>query len=187
MKCDIEISVTAEDEEYDTIEIPQCLRESTVEPMSSVVKQNDLVCLPDRYANKLRKSSENSEITNGHFGNDLVSREKDLSTALKWIKQEILQMKEQDRSLMKQFIDLRSTIVQLRCMYEFQSSNSDISSLSGSNYSLDESYRHSPPLRHGLNGHLEVEGTEFRARTSSLLTPRRSNITHIKWRSNEYI
>jgi hypothetical protein len=46
-------------------------------------------------------------------------------------------MKEQDRSLMKQFIDLRSTIVQLRCMYEFQRSNSDISSLSGSNYSLD--------------------------------------------------
>lgn len=90
MKCDIEISVTAEEEEYDTIEIPQCLRESTVEPMSNVVKHNDLVCLPDRYANKLRKSSENSEITNGHFGNDLVSREKDLSTALKWIKQEIV-------------------------------------------------------------------------------------------------
>ena len=96
-------------------------------------------------------------------------------------------MKEQDRSLMKQFIDLRSTIVQLRCLYEFQSSNSDISSMSGSNYSLDESFRNSPPLRNGFHGYLEVDGTEFRARTSSLLTPRRSQITHIKWRSNEYI
>ena len=93
-------------------------------------------------------------------------------------------MKEQDRSLMKQFIDLRSTIVQLRCMYEFQRSNSDISSLSGSNYSLDESFRNSPTPR---NSYLEVDGTEFRARTSSLLTPRKTHITHLKWRSNEYI
>lgn len=187
MKCDIEISITEEEDKYDTIEIPHSLRESSVEPFSNDVSENGFVNLPDRYANKLlRKNNEGNEITNGHtaIGNDLISRENDLTTALKWIKQEILRMKEQDRSLMKQFIDLRSTIVQLRCMYEFQSSNSDISSLSGSNYSLDESFRNSPTPR---NSYLEVDGTEFRARTSSLLTPRKTHITHLKWRSNEYI
>jgi len=57
------------------------------------VRENGFVNLPDRYANKLlRKSNEGSEITNGHtaIGNDLISRENDLTTALKWIKQEIV-------------------------------------------------------------------------------------------------
>lgn len=189
MKCGIEINITTEGDDYDKIEIPLCLRESS-NTVFNVVSENGVVTLPDRYANKLRRSADPYEISNGNtsIGDDLLSRENDLTTALKWIKQEILQMKEQDRSLMKQFIDLRSTIVQLRCMYEFQSSNSDISSLSGSNYSLDESYRISPPPKHQLHGYLDVDGgTEFRTRTNSLLTPRRTQITHLKWKSNEYI
>jgi hypothetical protein len=93
MKCDIEISITEEEDKYDIIEIPQSLRESSVEPLSNDVRENGFVNLPDRYANKLlRKSNEGSEITNGHtsIGNDLISRENDLTTALKWIKQEIV-------------------------------------------------------------------------------------------------
>jgi len=101
-----------------------------------------------------------------------------------------INMKEQDKSLMKQFIELRSTIVQLRCMYEFNSSCSDISSMSGSNMSLDDSLRTASP--YGSPGllspiHADLECLEFRSRTSSLLTPKRSPVTRIKWKSNEYI
>ena len=96
MKCDIEISITSEGDEYDKIEIPACLRESSTDTLSDAVKENGIVDLPDRYANKLkmRKTGENGEITNGHtsIGDDLIARENDLTTALKWIKQEIVSL-----------------------------------------------------------------------------------------------
>ena len=100
-------------------------------------------------------------------------------------------MKEQDKALMKQFINLRSGIVQLRCLYEMNSSNSDISQDGGSCFSLDELRSSSPFTLH--NGYLvnpELEMTEFRERTTSLLAPRGRKpgpVTKIKWKSNEYI
>lgn len=96
MKCDIEINITSEDDNYDAIEIPACLRESTLQSLTNSVKENGVVRLPERYANKLKRNADVAD-SNGHFvgdicsvGNDLVTREKDLSTALKWIKQEIV-------------------------------------------------------------------------------------------------
>ncbi|GFS20382.1 hypothetical protein ElyMa_001569300 [Elysia marginata] len=50
-------------------------------------------------------------------------------------------MKEQDKSLLKQFIELRASILQLRCLYDpdLHGSCSDVSSVgSGSTYSLNE-------------------------------------------------
>ena len=99
-------------------------------------------------------------------------------------------MKEQDKTLMKQFINLRSGIVQLRCLYEMNGSNSDVSQ-EGSCFSLDELRTSSPHTLH--NGYLanpELEMTEFRTRTTSLLSPRGRKwgpVTKIKWKSNEYI
>ena len=94
MKCDIEINITSECDDYESIEIPECLRNTSLESLSDSVKENGIVSLPDRYAKKLRKPNENTEIANGHdcisVGNDLVSREQDLTIALQWIKQEIV-------------------------------------------------------------------------------------------------
>ena len=96
-------------------------------------------------------------------------------------------MKEQDRSLMKQFIDLRSTILQLRCVLEMHSSNSDVSSYGGSNISLDDTLNAGSPILNRKYLSVDMEATEFRSRTCSLLTPRKAPITRIKWKSNEYI
>lgn len=96
-------------------------------------------------------------------------------------------MKEQDKYLMKQFIDLRSTIKQLRCILEMQSSNSDISSMGGSNMSLDDVIVSGSPVIRNSYLTPEYEMTEFRSRTSSLLTPKKTPVTRIKWKSNEFI
>ena len=99
-------------------------------------------------------------------------------------------MKEQDKALMKQFINLRSGIVQLRCLYEPNGSNSDVSQ-ERSCFSLDELRTSSPhTLYNGYLANPELEMTEFRARTTSLLSPREwtcGPVTKIKWKSNEYV
>ena len=95
---------------------------------------------------------------------------------------------------MKQFVSLRSQIVQLRSLYvDFTSSNSDVS-LDGSCASLDDfvSPFFSPqPLCNGssLSPDLDLNNSEFRDRTTSLLSPSRKNgaVTRIKWKSDEYI
>ncbi|RUS76078.1 hypothetical protein EGW08_016152 [Elysia chlorotica] len=125
--------------------------------------------LPCRYQQRLQQDLENSNVvldeTNGSdvSRDDKDQREADLGTALKWIRQEIcnvsawersigisvwrdqnlsdLEMKEQDKSLLKQFIELRASILQLRCLCDpdLQGSCSDVSSVgSGSTYSLNE-------------------------------------------------
>ena len=99
-------------------------------------------------------------------------------------------MKEHDKALMKQFINLRSGIVQLRCLYEMNGSNSDVSQ-EGSCFSLDELRTSSPQtLQNGYLANPELEMTEFRARTTSLLFPRarkRGPVTKTKWKNNEYM
>lgn len=91
-----------------------------------------------------------------------------------------LQMKEQDKSLLKQFIELRANILQLRCMYEYHSSNSDVSSLEGSTASLNDAHKR----RHKL----PRCDSDFTSRTKSLLSLQGSpRCTRIKWRSDEYI
>ena len=99
-------------------------------------------------------------------------------------------MKEQDKALIKQFINLRSGIVQLRCFYEVNGSSTDVSE-EGSSLSMDELGTSSHHTLHGGNlTEPELQMTEFRARTTSLLSPRGRRggpVTKIKWKSNEYI
>ena len=101
-----------------------------------------------------------------------------------------ISMKEQDKALMKQFINLRSGIVQLQCLYKLNGIYSDVSQ-ERSCFSLDELGSSSPHTVHnGYLANLELEMTEFRARTTSLLSPRERKcgpVTKIKWKSNEYI
>lgn len=187
-KCDVEISVTSDTgEKHETMRVPPCLQDDD-EESEHVLMSPGTVRLPYRYV-QIIGHNKNGQ-TNPNMNNDLDSREKDLSTALKWIKQEIMQMKEQDKSLMRQFINLRSTIVQLRYMFEFHSSNSDVSSIGGSNISLDEIHKStSPPRSHHFLSPSDFfdNSVEFRARTSSLLTPKRTPVTRIKWKSNEFL
>ncbi|KAK3790258.1 hypothetical protein RRG08_034821 [Elysia crispata] len=105
------------------------------------------VQLPCRYQRRLQEDLENCNVSEDDSKepdvphDDMSQREEDLGTALKWIRQEILEMKEQDKSLLKQFIELRASILQLRCLYDpdLQGSCSDVSSVgSGSTYSLNE-------------------------------------------------
>ena len=98
-------------------------------------------------------------------------------------------MKEQDKALIKQFINLRSGIVQLRCLYELNGSSPDVSG-EGSCFSIDEITSSHHTLHNGYLADPELQMTEFRARTTSLLSPRGRKIgpvTKIKWKSNEYI
>lgn len=93
-------------------------------------------------------------------------------------------MKEQDKELMKQFVTLRSKLLQLRCLYEVHSSNSDLS-LDGSVLSLDESADSAD--------YLDTSGIEvdYRSRSSSLLMTEcpisNGPVTRIRWKSNEYL
>ncbi|KAL3868786.1 hypothetical protein ACJMK2_041547 [Sinanodonta woodiana] len=143
---------------------------------------SESVTLPERYQKCLDNNCKMHVVKTEDNDKD---REKDLETALKWIKQEMMLMKLQDRALMRQFIHLRSGIIQLRCLYELNSSNSDLS-YDGSNLSLDGSV--TSISQNGYLSSSELEPVEFRGRTSSLLAPKRTHsITRIKWASNEYI
>lgn len=130
-------------------------RNDDLEGQCSLMTSNDLqkqatlpeysIALPSRYQRRLQQGAENGNVVEedavSTSEEDMNQREEDLGTALKWIRQEILEMKEQDKSLLKQFIELRASILQLRCLYDLDlhGSCSDISSVgSGSTYSLNE-------------------------------------------------
>lgn len=185
-QCEVEISITMDGEE--TVEpVPECLQGAVMPaPELSDSNSEEQVTLPLRYVQLMNCADCDKQ----RVGDKLSDREKDLHTALKWIKQEIILMKEQDKALMKQFINLRSGIVQLRCLYEMTSSNSDISE-DGSCFSLDELRSAGPyAVQNGFLVNPDLEMTEFRARTTSLLSPRGRKwrpVTKIKWKSNEYI
>ena len=100
-----------------------------------------------------------------------------------------LTMKEHDKSLMRSFIELRSNLHRLRMrpaatrwrLSSSSSSGSSVASFSGSSASLDDRYESKfdwstvgSSLSSSLND-TEYLG-EFRPRTVSLLTPRKSHI-----------
>ncbi|KAL5022255.1 hypothetical protein ScPMuIL_001410 [Solemya velum] len=187
VKCDVEISITSDGEEIETLYLPPALQAAALLGYSSP-PQNDHVnpvSLPCRYSRLIDRNAGSTNEEND--SRDIQTRENDLTTALKWIKQEIFLMKEQDKSLMKQFIDIRSSILELRCFIEMYSSNSDISSFGGSTFSLDDLGSPSPVNSPGVLSSPDVDVTEFRSRSASLLSPKHSPITRIKWKSNEYI
>ncbi|XP_064626645.1 uncharacterized protein LOC135487145 [Lineus longissimus] len=64
------------------------------------------VALPPRY--KLPPGQR----MNGDTGHE--AREADLDVAIQWLRQEILQMKNQDRLLLRQFMSLSSTITEIK-------------------------------------------------------------------------
>ncbi|CAL1529843.1 unnamed protein product [Lymnaea stagnalis] len=152
--------------------------------------QQNSVTLPGRYRAKLAGSCDSlaspdrpvtSPASDGEIGqDDMSSREEDLSTALRWIRQEILLMKEQDKSLQRQFIELRTSILQLRCVYAIQGSYSDISSLEGSTYSLNE------PIKSPKMQHLVLEGDRFLNKLSISL-PSSPIVERFKWRNDDYM
>ncbi|XP_053395079.1 uncharacterized protein LOC123524204 [Mercenaria mercenaria] len=191
-RCDVEISVTFDGME--TVEpVPECLQEAFLSssPTDTGTSQQNHVTLPSRYAQWINNctDAEKQQISRDLAEEKPLKREKDLSTALEWIKQEMVIMKQQDKSLMKQFVTLRSKILQLRCIYDLSDSYSDLS-LDASTHSLDDRPE-SPYLSpNGNLGNPDIEMTEFRSRTSSLLIPRSQKagpITRIKWKSHEYL
>nr|KAG5700758.1 hypothetical protein BaRGS_034961 [Batillaria attramentaria] len=113
---------------------------------------------------------------------DLTAREKDLGQALAWIRQEMIQMKEQDKSLLKQFIDLRASILQLRCLYHYHGSTSDVNSLQGSTMSLNEA-RKSPRLLHIARADSDMAVATSSLKATSL--PNSPQLFRFKWRSDE--
>ncbi|KAH9509731.1 hypothetical protein Btru_044367 [Bulinus truncatus] len=151
---------------------------------SELLTQEETVSLPGRYKARLAELSlgpapSNCDQKQQSEGEDPTSREKDLTTALRWIRQEILQMKEQDKSLQKQFIELRTSILQLRCLYEMHSSYSDVSSLEGSTYSLNEPVK-SPKIKHLMLGNDGVNKL-------SVSLPSSPMVERFKWRNDEYM
>lgn len=191
-KCEVEISITLDGEEL--IEpVPTCLQGAFLPSGSDVEKLVNDVILPPRYTQWVNNctDTEKQKISDYLKQESILDRERDLGTALKWIKQEMVLMKEQDKALMKQFINLRSRILQLRGCLDFNASTSDLS-FDGSSMSLDE--LSGSPI-HFRNKHLldpDTDTPEFRARTSSLLSPRSKQdgpipVTRLKWKSNEYL
>ncbi|XP_064605077.1 uncharacterized protein LOC135470199 [Liolophura sinensis] len=142
------------------------------------------VKLPSRYLVRLSRASldpdhnSNTKIDYPNpLPNDKENRERDLEQALKWIRQEILLMREQDKMLRSQFIGLRSRILQFRCWLEIYGSTSDMSSLDGSSMSLEESRSLLSLNSSGHSGGSSLlspdNELEFRNRTSSMRIVRR--------------
>ncbi|CAI9728346.1 Hypothetical predicted protein [Octopus vulgaris] len=108
-------------------EIPvNVLAETGVDVTSEVVCKE--VGLPLRYVltNNTMGQTKKTELDKNSIANDMESREKDISHALKWIQQEMLLMKEQDKLLIRKFIHLRNIIQKLKCTMEKPFSTSDI-------------------------------------------------------------
>ncbi|WAR23200.1 hypothetical protein MAR_036869 [Mya arenaria] len=192
-KCAVEISITFDGTE--TVEpVPECLQDVFLNNSLNEVEtqlENHIV-LPKRYAQTTSNCTDaaNTEIWRENENCRLEDRERDLSTALEWIKEEMKIMKKQDRAILRQFVALRTQIIQLQCHCDdFLSSTSDLS-LAGSTFSLDDG----PDGPYGRNGNFrcspDLELTEFRERTSSLLLPGARParpVTRVKWKSNEYL
>lgn len=92
MKCDVEISISADGEEYDTIHVPPCLQAATLGSNDTPLRCKDTVRLPKRYVQRLYQARTSTEYkpTPTSVSDSTENREKDLNTALKWIKQEIV-------------------------------------------------------------------------------------------------
>ncbi|CAG5116534.1 unnamed protein product [Candidula unifasciata] len=113
------------------------------------VEPTDTVSLPRRYVRRLSNADTSMALPGPAVDaseEDMPARERDLTTALEWIRQEILGMMGQDVCLLRQFIQLQDSILHLRCLYDMHGSCSDVSSLSSSTSSLNEQLR-SPMLQ----------------------------------------
>ncbi|KAL4235973.1 hypothetical protein ACF0H5_004361 [Mactra antiquata] len=189
-KCDVEISITLDG--LETVEtVPECLQEVFLcsSPTEEENKAQNHVTLPNRYAQWVNNWPHAQHQQNGDVKCEekLGDREKDLGTALRWIKQEMVIMKEQDKALVRQFVTLRSKIMQLRCMFDLNDSYSDLS-LEDSTYSVDD-FTDGTQANDYLSNP-DMDSTDFRERTASLLIPRNEKlgpITRIKWKSHEYL
>lgn len=94
-KCDVEISVTFDG--LETVEsIPECLQEAFLSSSPSDIGTSleNHVTLPIRYAQWVSNctDSEKQEISRELAEERQFQREEDLSTALKWIKQEMVRL-----------------------------------------------------------------------------------------------
>jgi hypothetical protein len=92
-KCDVEISVTFDG--LETVEpVPECLQEAFLSssPTETGTSQQNHVTLPNRYAQWVNNftDAEKQEINVDMATETTREREKDLGTALQWIKQEMV-------------------------------------------------------------------------------------------------
>lgn len=96
-------------------------------------------------------------------------------------------MKEQDKVLLKRFIELRASILQLRCMYDVMGSTSDLSSMDGSSLSLNE-VRKTTRMRNLVRTESDamMSGGMFKA-TSSLSLPCSPQLSRLRWKSDDLI
>ncbi|XP_062571462.1 uncharacterized protein LOC134233501 [Saccostrea cucullata] len=110
-------------------------------------------------------------------------RKKDITSALQWVKQQMVILRKDDIRLMRRFFELHAAMMELRWVYEGASSMSDVSSYNGSTMSLDDA------MESSIDCHVsnEEHATEFRERTTSLQIPRKSRVTRIRWKSNEIL
>lgn len=92
-------------------------------------------------------------------------------------------LRKDDIKLLRRFLDLHTTMMELKWVYESANSVSDVSSYNGSNMSLDDVMN--APRNCCLTS--DEQDTQFRERTTSLLIPRKSRVTRIRWKSNEII
>ncbi|KAK7100313.1 hypothetical protein V1264_023288 [Littorina saxatilis] len=174
---------------------PEHLRpEAFFLPKEMLKASENRPALPERYRHVLRKSGSYGSLRS--YGNsngcqsddqDLNSREKDLGSALAWIRHEMVQMKEQDKVLLKRFIELRASILQLRCMYDVMGSTSDLSSMDGSSLSLNE-VRKTTRMRNLVRTESDamMSGGMFKA-TSSLSLPCSPQLSRLRWKSDDLI
>lgn len=111
------------------------------------------------------------------------SRGRDILSALEWVRQQMVILRKDDIKLLRRFLDLHATMMELKWVYESANSVSDASSYNGSNMSLDDVMN--APRNCCLTS--DEQDTQFRERTTSLLIPRKSRVTRIRWKSNEII
>ena len=94
-KCDVEISVTFDGME--TVEpVPECLQEAFLSssPTEREKSQQNHVTLPNRYAQWVSNFTdvEKQKVIHEMATETPLEREKDLGTALQWIKQEMVRI-----------------------------------------------------------------------------------------------
>lgn len=91
--CDVEISITMDGME--TVEpVPECLQEAFLSnsPRDTWKMMENHVILPKRFAQHISNNtdSQKSEIQRVTADDKMTDRERDIGTALSWIKQEIV-------------------------------------------------------------------------------------------------
>ena len=85
--CAVEISITAMDGEETVEPVPECLQGAVLAtPGDSGSEPQELVKLPLRFTQMINCTDCDKQ----RLGDNLSDREKDIHTALKWIRQEIV-------------------------------------------------------------------------------------------------